>query len=59
MPQKIDKWQTECDARTLMEAKVIQADKTRYKKAVGMAKKLAAEKLQELTAMRKVAKAKP
>ena len=42
-----------------MEAKVIQADKTRYKKAVGMAKKLAAEKLQELTAMRKVAKAKP
>lgn len=53
-----DDWKIRDDARTLASAKEIQSDKPRYKKAVGMAKKLAAEQLQEITAMRKVANSK-
>jgi hypothetical protein len=58
MPKNEAEWAAHDDAQTLSRAKEIQADKPRYKKAVGMAKKLAAEKLQEATAMRKIANSK-
>jgi hypothetical protein len=58
MPKNETEWAARNDAQTLSQAKEIQADKPRYKRAVGMAKKLAAEKLQEVTAMRKIANSK-
>jgi len=37
-----EKWRAESDARTLMEAEKIKADKTRYAKAQAIAKEQAA-----------------
>lgn len=49
------KWQAECDARTLADAKVIEADASRKGAAIEAARKMAEEKTKEAAAMRNVA----
>jgi hypothetical protein len=50
------KWQAECDARTLADAKVIMSDKSRLKAAAKEAGKMADCKMEEAKAMKSIAK---
>lgn len=52
------KWQAECDARTLAEAKVIQSDKNRVTAAQKAAKEMSTKMEKECNALKTVAKKK-
>ena len=47
-------WRAESDARTLIDAEAIKADKARQKKALAAAKKMVKEKQDEAKAAQKV-----
>ena len=49
-------WEAESDARTLADAKLIQADDKRLKKAADASLRMATEKSDEAEAMRRVAR---
>lgn len=49
-----DEWQAECDARTLSDAKVIEADAERMKKAKAAASRMALEKQEAADALKKI-----
>lgn len=57
MPEEVKSekdWEAECDARTLIDAEAIKADKARNKKALSAAKKMVKEKQDEAKAAQKV-----
>ena len=56
MSKEEKKWQAESDARTLMEAEVVEKTPSRLKAAKKAAKEMAAEKRKEAEAMTKIAK---
>lgn len=60
VPVKFDeaKYKAECDARTLADAKMIQADRKRVNAACAAAKRMAAEKMKEANAIGAVASRK-
>jgi len=53
------KWQAQDDARTLIYAEAIQADKSRRSAAIKEVKNIAKEKKKEMVAAERVAKKKP
>lgn len=57
-PMSDKDWQAEDDARTLMNAKVIEADRRRVNAACKAAKRMASEKEKEARAIASVAKRK-
>lgn len=50
------KWQAECDARTLADAKVVMSDPARLKAAAKAAAKMADDKMVEAKAMKNIAR---
>ena len=59
MPKSDAAWEAESDANTLADATAIRADKPRMKKAATAAKRLAKEKQDQATGMKRVASQAP
>jgi hypothetical protein len=56
MPSMDKRYQAECDARTIAEAKAIMSDPGRMKAAASAAKGMVADKTKELQGLKQVAR---